>query len=38
VCKTTQQTNMEDEKDHGEQRAIVPMIDKRSKKQIPNLK
>ena len=38
VRKTTQQTEMEDEKDHGEQSAIVPMIDKRSKKQIPNLK
>ncbi len=38
VRKTTQQTNMEDEKDHGEQRAIAPMIDKSSNTKIPNLK
>jgi hypothetical protein len=38
VRKTTQQTDMEDGKDHGELPAIVPMIEKNSKKQIPNLK
>jgi hypothetical protein len=38
VRKTTKPANMEDKNDHGEQSAIVPMIDKNSKKQIPSLK
>jgi hypothetical protein len=38
VRKTTRQANMEDEKNHGEQSAIVPVSDENSKKQIPNVK
>ncbi len=38
VRKTTHQNNMEDGKDHGEPSTMIPMIEKNSKEQIPNLK